>query len=147
MCYQGNVTDPTFILIKFYIQTLHMQNIASQRFVSRHETTVASFDMGGSRPRFKGRPMKGSRLPHAKQSQGEIAKTSPSGPTRPHSEADRDVSTFSRSILTPSQTHRISNRGEAMGPPEPIERLGHLSGGGLISCGVPPEGSADPISK
>ena len=101
-CYQGNVTDPTFILIKLYIQTLHMQNVASQCFMSRHETVVTSFDMGGSRPRFKGRPTKGSRLPHAKQSQGEITETSPSGPARPRSETDRDVSTLSRSILTPS---------------------------------------------
>ena len=107
-CYQGNVTDPAFISIKLYIQTLHMQNIASQRFMSRHETTVASFDMGSSRPRFEGRPTKGSRPPRAKQSQGEITKTSPSGPARPCSEVDRDISTFSCSILTPSQTHRIS---------------------------------------
>ena len=28
-CYQGNVTNPAFISIKFYIQTLHMKNIAS----------------------------------------------------------------------------------------------------------------------
>ena len=69
-CYQGNVTNPAFILIKFYIQTLHMQNIASQRFMSHHEMTVASFDMGGSRPRFEGRPTKGSRPPRIKQSQG-----------------------------------------------------------------------------
>ena len=39
------------------------------------------------------------------------------------------------------------HRGEAIGPPELIERLRHLPGGGLRSCGVPPEGSADPISK
>ena len=85
-----------------------MQNIASQCFVSRHEMAVASFNLGGSRPRFEGRPVKGSRLPRTKQSQGEITETSPSGPARPRSEADKDVSTFSRSILTPSQTHRIS---------------------------------------
>ena len=39
---------------------------------------------------------------------GEITEMSPSGPAQPRSEADRDVSTFSRSILTPCQTHRIS---------------------------------------
>ena len=39
------------------------------------------------------------------------------------------------------------HRGEAIGPPEPIEQLRHLPGGGLRSCGVPPEGPADPISK
>ena len=38
----------------------------------------------------------------------KIIETSPSGPARPRSEADRDISTFSRSILTLSQTHRIS---------------------------------------
>ena len=107
-CYQGNVTDPAFISIKLYIQILHMQNVASQRFMSRHETAITSFDMGGSRPRFKGWPTNGSRPPRAEQSQGEITETSPSGPARPRSEADRDVSTFSRSILTLSQTHRIS---------------------------------------
>ena len=106
--HQGNVTNPAFILIKFYIQTLHMQNIASQRFVSRHETTVASFDMGGSRPRFEGWPVKGLRPPRAEQSLGEITETSPSGLARPRSETNRDVSTFSRSILTLSKTHRIS---------------------------------------
>ena len=37
------------------------------------------------------------------------------------------------------------HRGEANGPPEPIERLGHLSGGGL-SSGMPHEGPADPVS-
>ena len=44
--------------------------IASQRFASRHEAVVVSFDMSGDRPRFEGRPTKGSRLPRVKQSQG-----------------------------------------------------------------------------
>ena len=65
-CYQGNVTDPTFISIKLYIQTLHMQNIASQRFMSRHEAVAAPFNMSDARPRFEGRPMKGSRPPRVK---------------------------------------------------------------------------------
>ena len=39
------------------------------------------------------------------------------------------------------------HQGEAIGPPEPIERLGHLPGGRLRNCGVPPEGFANPISK
>ena len=34
------------------------------------------------------------------------------------------------------------HRGEANGPPEPIERLGHLPGGRLRSSGMPHEGSA-----
>ena len=69
-----------------------MQITASQRFVSRHKTAVASFDMSRNRPRFKGRPAKGSRPPRVKQSQGEITETSPSGPTQPRLEADWDIS-------------------------------------------------------
>ena len=38
-------------------------------------------------------------------------------------------------------------RGEANGPPEPTERLGHLSRGGLRSSGIPHEGSTNPISE
>ena len=85
-----------------------MQWMHPQRFVPRHEMAIASYDMGGNRPRFEGRPMKGSRPPRVKQGQGEITETSPSGPTQPRSEVDRDISTFSRSILTLSQTHRVS---------------------------------------
>ena len=84
-----------------------MQNVASQCFVSRHEMAVTSFDIGDSRPRFEGWPAKGSRPPRTEQSQGEITETSPSGLARPCSKTNRDVSTFSRSILTPSQIHRI----------------------------------------
>ena len=72
-------TPPLFRL-NFAFKTLHMQNIASQRFVSHHETAVASFDISDHRPRFEGRPAKGSRPPHAEQSQGEITETSLSGP-------------------------------------------------------------------
>ena len=43
---------------------------ASQRFVSRHEAAVISFDMSGERLRFEGWPAKGSRPPHVEQSQG-----------------------------------------------------------------------------
>ena len=71
-------TPPLFRL-NFAFKTLHMQNIASQRFVLHHETAVASFDIGNNRLRFEGRPAKGSRPPHAEQSQGEITETSPSG--------------------------------------------------------------------
>jgi len=71
-------TPPLFRL-NFAFKTLHMQNIASQRFVSHHETAVASFDISDHRPRFEGRPAKGSRPPRAEQSQGEITETSPSG--------------------------------------------------------------------
>ena len=81
---------------------------ASQCFASRHEVVVVPFDMSSDRLRLEGRPAKGLRPPRVKQSQGEVTETSPSGPARPRSEMDRDVSTFSRSILTPSQTHRIS---------------------------------------
>ena len=52
-----------------------MQKIASQQFMSHHETAVASFDIGNHRLRFEGRPAKGSRPPHAEQSQGEITET------------------------------------------------------------------------
>ena len=38
-------------------------------------------------------------------------------------------------------------RGEANGPSEPIERLGHLPGGGLRSSEMPQEGSADPVNE
>ena len=38
----------------------------------------------------------------------KTTETSPSSTTQPRSEVDWDISTFSRSILTPSQTHRIS---------------------------------------
>ena len=69
-----------------------MQITASQCFVLRHETAVASFDMSRNRPRFEGRLAKGSRLPHVKQSQGEITETSPSGPAQPRLEADWDIS-------------------------------------------------------
>ena len=48
----------------------HMQLNASQRFVLRHEAAVASFNMSNDRPGFEGRPMKGSRPPRVKQSQG-----------------------------------------------------------------------------
>ena len=91
-------TPPLFRL-NFAFKTLHMQNVASQRFVSRHEMAVASLDIGDNRPRFKGRPVKGLRPPRTEQSQGEITEMSPSGPARPRSEADRGVSTFSHSIL------------------------------------------------
>ena len=41
---------------------------ASQRFASRHEAVVVSFDMSGDRLRFEGRPMESSRPPRVKQS-------------------------------------------------------------------------------
>ena len=93
-CYQGNVTDPAFISIKLCIQTLRMQNIAPQRFVSRHDTAVTSFDIGGSRPRFQGWPTKGSRPPCVKRSQGRKNEMGPSDLARPRSKADRDISIF-----------------------------------------------------
>ena len=48
----------------------HMQSNASQRSVLHHEAVVASFNMSNDCPGFEGRPMKGSRPPHVKQSQG-----------------------------------------------------------------------------
>ena len=81
------------------------------------------------------------------KSQGEITETSPSGPARPRSEADRGVSTFSRSNLTPSQTHRISTKERPTAPLSPSKRLRHLPGGGLEKSEMPPAGSTDPISK
>ena len=68
--------------------------VASQCFVSRHKVVVVSFDMSGNRSRFKGRPMKGSRPPHVKQSEGRKLEKSPSGLARPRSETNRDISTF-----------------------------------------------------
>ena len=124
-----------------------MQNVASQRFMSRHETAVASLDIGDSRPRFEGRPAKGSRPPRTKQSQGEITEMSPSGPAQPRSEADWDISNLFSFDSNPEPNPQNLHRGEASGPLEPIERLGHLPGGGLRSCGVPPEGFADLVSK
>ena len=90
---------------------------------------------------------KGLEAPRVKQSQGEITKTSPSGPAQPRSEADWDISNLFSFDSNPEPNPQNLHRGEASGPPEPIKRLGHLSGGGLRSCGVPPEGSSDPISK
>ena len=58
---------------------------------------------------------------------------SPSGLTRPHSEADRDMSFDSNPEPNPQNLHR----GEANGPPEPNERLGHLPGGGLRALPTP----------
>ena len=48
--HQGNVTDPRFsfrlnYMLNSYVQTLHMQILASQRFVSCHEAVAASFNM------------------------------------------------------------------------------------------------------
>ena len=96
-CHQGNVTPLSFQLsntLKPYIQALHMQISASQRFVSHHEVAAASFNMSGDRPRFEGCPAKGSRPPCVKQSQGRKTEMSPSGLARPRSEVDRDASTF-----------------------------------------------------
>ena len=121
--------------------------IVSQLFASCHEAEVVSFDMSGDRPGFEGRPVKGSRPPRVKQSQGEITETSPSGPAQPRSEADWDISNLFSFDSNPEPNPQNLHRGEASGPSEPIERLGHLLGGGLRSCGVPPEGSADPVSK
>ena len=124
-----------------------MQNVASQRFVSRHETTVASFDIGGSRPRFEGRPMKGSRPPCAKQEPGRNNRDEPQWPClTPLGNGQGRLNLFSfdsNPELNPQNLHR----GEAIRPLEPIKRLGHLSGSGLRSCGMPLEGSTDPISK
>ena len=44
-----------------YIQALHMQIVASQRFVSCHKAIVVSFDMSGDRPRFEGWPAVGGK--------------------------------------------------------------------------------------
>ena len=61
-----------------------------------------------------------------------------------HSEANRVISTF---LFDPNLKPSPQNlhREEASGPPKPIERLGHLLGGGLRSSGMPHEGYADPI--
>ena len=71
----------------------HVQRNASQCSVLRHEAAVASFDMSNDRPGFEGRPTKGSRPPHVKQSQGRKTQMSPVRPSP--SLADRVISTFS----------------------------------------------------
>ena len=43
----------------------------SQRFASRHEAVVVSFDMSDNRPRFEGQPTKGSRPPRINRARGE----------------------------------------------------------------------------
>ena len=48
----------------------HMQLNASQHSVLRQEAAIASFNMSNDRPGFEGQPMKGSRPPYVKQSQG-----------------------------------------------------------------------------
>ena len=63
---------PAFVSIKSYINPIH-PNVAyaiaaSQRFVSRHEAVVASFDMSSNLLRFEGQPAKGLRPPCVKQS-------------------------------------------------------------------------------
>ena len=77
----------------------------------------------------------------------KTTETSPSGPAQPRSEADWDISNLFSFDSNPKPNPQNLHRGEASGPPKPIERLGHLLGGGLRSCGVPPDGSAIPISK
>ena len=47
----------------------------------------------------------------------KTTETSPSGPAQPRSEADWDILTFSRSILTLSQAHRISDEERPTGHP------------------------------
>ena len=54
---------------------------------------------------------------------------------------------LSHSILNLEPNPQNQHRGEANGPLEPIERLGHLSGGRLRSSGMPHEGSADLVSE
>jgi len=54
---------------------------------------------------------------------------------------------LSRLILNLEPNPQNLHRGEANGPPEPIERLGHLPGDRLRSSGMPHEGSADLVSE
>ena len=70
---------------------------------------------------------------------------SPSGLRPTRLEADRVISIFS---FDPNLEPNPQNlhRGEANGPPEPIEWLRHLPGGVLRSSGMPHEGSVDPVS-
>ena len=79
----GKLFESTFTLNKQFIishtrihsfipciQSIAYAVDASQCFVLHHEAVVASFNMSNDRPRFEGQPMKGSRPPHVKQSQG-----------------------------------------------------------------------------
>ena len=122
-----------------------MQINASQRLVLCHEAVVASFNMSNDRPGFKGQPTKDLRPPRVEQSQGRKHRSAPAALARP-TQKRTGSSRPSRSILTSSQAHRISIEERPTGHlSQSLERLGHMSGGGLRSSGMPHEGYADPI--
>ena len=124
-----------------------MQKIASQRFVSHHETAVTSFRYRQPQAEVRRSARKGLEATSRRTEPGRDNRDEPQRPcpTPLRSEPGRlDLLSFDSNLEpNPQNLHR----GEAIGPPELIERLRHLPGGGLRSCGVPPEGSADPISK
>jgi hypothetical protein len=110
------------------VKALRMQSNASQRFVLRHEVSVASFNMSNDRLGCKGQPTKGSRLPRVKQSQGRKHRRAPSSPRPVCREVDKS-SQPSHLIPNLCQTHRISIEGEASGPPELVSGMTQASTG------------------
>ena len=75
------------------------------------------------RPRFVGRPAKGSRPPRVKQSQGEITETSPQRPCpTPLRSGQGRLDLFSFES-NPEPNPQNLHRGEANGPPESLSRV------------------------
>ena len=78
---------------------------------------------------------------------GEKMQMSPSGPRLVCSKADKVISTFSFDPNLEPCPHNL-HRGEASGPPRPVSgTIGHLSGHGLRSSGMPHEGYADRVTN
>ena len=100
--------------------------VASQRFASRHETAVVSFNMNDNRPGFEGRPTKGSRPPRVKQSQGKNI-DEPRAALAQSALKQIGSSQHSRSILTSSHAHGIFIEGEASGPPGSVSGMTQAS--------------------
>ena len=124
-----------------------MQLLHPKRFVLRHAVAVASFDTKRQiievrRPTHKGLEAASRQTKPGRNNLDEPQRPCPT-PLR-SGQGRFDLFSFDSN---PEPNPQNLHRGEAIGPPEPIERLGHLPGGGLRNCGVPPEVSANPISK
>ena len=79
---------------------------------------------------------------------GEKTQMSPSGPCPTLLRSGWGHLYLSRSILTSSEAHRISIEERPAGHlSRSPERLGHLSGDGLRSSGMPHEGYVDPVTN
>ena len=124
-----------------------MQLLHPKHFVSRHEVAVASFDTKRQmtevrRPAYEGLEAV-SRQTEPGEKNGNEPQRSLPYPAKKRTGTSRPFSFDPNLEPSPQNLHR----GEASGPPEPIERLGHLPGGGLRSSGMPHEGYADPVSE